>query len=219
MPSIKSTSKLKVTIAIPTLKSEKEIRKQIDEIHTNPPSCDYEVIASCIKQSAAKNRNWCIDNADGDIVIMIDDDITGFYPGWADVLIDGLFLNPDFSVVSARPLKEDGALAPTLGDCGNAVKVDEFQKCIHTEKTGLNVCCSSSISFWKNQCVRFDENYKAAVWEDFDWCLEMKKKYPDKDIVFANQCNPVHLNAMQGRTGADIEWNYKYCCEKWGLNF
>jgi glycosyltransferase involved in cell wall biosynthesis len=215
---MKGTNKISVTIGIPTLKTEKEIAAQIREIKANPPSCEYEVIASCIKQSAAKNRNWIIDNAKGDIILMVDDDIKSFYPGWCDILVDALFFNDSFSVVSARPLKEDGSLAPTLGDNSNTQKTGEFQKCIHTDKTGLNVCCSSAIAFWKKQCVRFDENYKAAVWEDFDWCLEMKKVYPNKYIVFANECNPVHLNAMQGRTGDDVRWNYEYCKKKWSLN-
>jgi hypothetical protein len=203
-----------ITIGIPTLKDRAEIQKQIDEINCYPPDCEYEVIASCIKQSAAKNRNWVIDNAKYDKIIMIDDDITGFYDGWYKPLVGNL---DKYSIVSARPIDKNGKIAPTLGDCSNKEVCGLYQVCIHTEKTGLNVCCSSCIAFKTSSGVRFDENYKAAVWEDFDFCLEMKKQHPDKDIVFANKCNVVHLNAMQGRTSDDIRFNHKYCKEKWGI--
>lgn len=161
---------LSVTIGIPTLKTRKEVQKQINEINTFPPSCKYEVIASCIKQSAAKNRNWIIDNAKYDIVIELDDDITSFFPGWADILVDALFFN-DFLVVSGRPFKSDGTLAATLGDCNNKDISQEFQKCIHTQDTGLNVCCSSCIAFWKKDAVRFDENYRHVASCSRSFCL------------------------------------------------
>jgi glycosyltransferase involved in cell wall biosynthesis len=221
---IMSTTKntFKVTIGIPTLKTEKEVRAQIDEIHKFPPSCDYEVIASYIKQSAAKNRNWIIDNAKGDIVIQCDDDITGYFPGWADILVDALFFDNTISIISARPLSPSGGRAPILGDCNNPISDMEFTKCIHTEKTGLNVCGSATIAFWRECGVRFDEAYLGCTYEDTDFCMSMNKKYPKKQIVFANRCTIVHNEEKKGRGSSEGKrdyWqhNHNYFADKWGI--
>jgi glycosyltransferase involved in cell wall biosynthesis len=217
-----STKSIKVSIAIPTLKDPKKIQGQIYEINKYPPSCDYEVIASCINQSAAKNRNWCIDSATGDIIIMCDDDITGYFPGWADLLIDSLFFNSNFSIASARPLKPNGGLAPILGDNSQAPESVEYQKCIHTTETGLNICGSATIAFWRKGCPMFDENYVGATYEDSDFCMSMKQKYPEKDIIFVNKCNIIHNEERKGRgpKAGDRTWwrhNHDYFANKWGV--
>jgi len=211
-----------VSICIPTLKTEKEVRQQMDDIHKTPPSCDYEVIASCTKQSAAKNRNWCIDNAEGDVVIMLDDDITGFYPGWADILIDALFFNVANSIVSARPKKPDGSWCAILGDSGKPPNDEEFQKCIHTDQTKLNICGSACMAFWRGCGVSFDEAYLGATYEDSDFCMQMNKQYPNKQIVFANRCNIIHTEEKKGRGSGPNKNNYwkhnhDYFAEKWGV--
>lgn len=216
---MKSTD-VTVSVCIPTLKPIKEIQKQIDDIKVNT-DC-LEVIASCIKQSAAKNRNWCIDNAKGDIIIMCDDDISHYFVGWADILVDALFLNSNYSIVSARPIHADGGYCPILGDSGDSTRTEEMQRCIHTPETMLNICGSATIAFWRNCGVRFDEEYQGATYEDSDFCMQMKQKYPDKDIVFANKCAIVHNEERKGRSssaGKRDYWlhNHNYFAEKWGI--
>jgi len=218
MSTIKNIS---VSITIPTLKTEKEVKKQmIAASHVSP---DCEVIASCIKQSAAKNRNWCIDNAKGDIIIMMDDDITGFFPGWCDILIDALFFHKEFSIVSARPKHADGGYCPILGDSSNQQKIGEYQKCIHTPATQLNICGSACVAFWRDCGIRFDEEYQGATYEDSDFCMQMNKKHPDKQIVFANKCDIIHNEEKKGRgdgvTSKNNYWkhNHEYFAKKWGI--
>ena len=198
------------------------MEKQIQEIMENPPSGEYEVIASCIKQSAAKNRNWVVDNAKGDIIIMIDDDITGFYPGGADILVDGLFFDNSISILSARPLRPSGGWSPILGDSSQPPKPAEYQKCIHTPQTGLNICGSATIAFWRDGCPRFDEEYQGATYEDSDFCMQMNKKYPDKIVAFANKCNIIHNEERKGRDNGDGKrgyWrhNHDLFAKKWDI--
>ena len=71
-----------ISITIPTMKTQEQIQPQINNIKESikdDSTYNYEIIASCINQSAAKNRNWCLNNAKGDIIIQNDDDVEGYY--------------------------------------------------------------------------------------------------------------------------------------------
>jgi glycosyltransferase involved in cell wall biosynthesis len=74
-----------ISICIAT--NKKDVQKQIDDIKSTITHKDVEVFASCQDGFPALNRNYCLDKAKGDIIIMLDDDISGFFKGWDKVLI------------------------------------------------------------------------------------------------------------------------------------
>ena len=95
-----------------------------------------------------------------------------------------------------------------------------FQKCIHTTATGLNICGSACIAFWREGCPRFDEEYLGATYEDSDFCMQMREKYPEKMIVFANDCEVIHTEEKKGRGVKSNEYwrhNHEYFARKWSV--
>lgn len=211
-----------VTIAIPTWKKRNEVEDLIKEVKASLTNkYEYEIIASCIEQSAAKNRNWCIKNAKGEIIIQIDDDIKIYEKGWADSLVDELIKNKN-NVSMLAPLLVDakGKHVPQLGDGGwYKLKDDDSLKvAIHTPKTDLNVVCSACICFFKSNEVYFDEKYKHAAVEDLDFSMEMAKAHPDKKICITDKSKIVHLNHGSWRRGGTLRENQQYFIKKWNIN-
>jgi len=204
-----------ISLVIPTLLSKEKVQPKIDEIRQ---FFDGEILASCIYQSASKNRNWCIEQAKNDLIVMMDDDVTGFYPGCFYNLVYPLISRPDkFSIVSIRCLGKDNNPCPMLGDPFTK-PVGQYQKAIHTLETGINVVLSACIAFYRTN-IRFDENYRAANYEDSDFCMQYNNKYPDKEIIINNTCQLVHLNE-QKKTEKDCnQYNRGYFNKKWGTSF
>jgi GT2 family glycosyltransferase len=210
-----------VSLGIPTMKSPSSLTAMRDNI-LKYIDCIDEVYFSCVPQSAAKNRNMCIDNTKSDILIMADDDIVFNIEGWATMLCEALVENKDFSIVSARPVHADGSDCPTLGDCGSPRREGKYQTCLHTEKTGLNVVGSACICFWRDCGVRFDEEYIGACYEDTDFSMSMNVAFPERHIAFVNKCNIIHNEERKGRgssAGKRDYWrhNHDYFAEKWGV--
>lgn len=95
-----------IDILIPTCKSKDEIFPQLEEMNKNTPEI-HSIFTTYMNWSAAKNRNYAHRNATSPYVIMVDDDILGFFRGWATVLIEPLVNNPDIRFCSARLMKLD----------------------------------------------------------------------------------------------------------------
>ena len=217
---------MKVSITIPTIKDEYGILKQkndilkaVDNEHT------YDIYFSCKKVSTPVNRNSCIDNTSGDIIIMLDDDVTGYYFGCFSELIAPLCAFPDkYSIMAARYLRKDGSIGPQLGNGGvYATNGKDVQKAIHSPETGLNLVGSACIAFYRDD-TRFDENYiSGGAYEDTDFCMQINKKYPDKIIAINNRCKLIHNCEGKGRgssPGKHDNWlhNRSYFNKKWSLH-
>lgn len=216
--------RLKVTIGIPTWKKRHEAEPLINEIKKSiiDSKHEYNIVASCIHQSASKNRNWCIDNCTGEIMIQVDDDINIYEKSWADTLVDELVKNKDsISMIAPLLVNHEGKHVPQLGDGGwyNLNENDDSLKvAIHTPNTGLNVVCSACIAFFKNNNVRFDEKYKFAAVEDLDFSMKVAKIFPDKKICITNKSKIVHLNHGSWRKGGTLKENQNYFIKKWNIN-
>jgi glycosyltransferase involved in cell wall biosynthesis len=218
---------MKISITIPTFRQRNEINKMLSDINNTVKNIEFELYASCIKQSAAKNRNDCIDKTSGDIIVMMDDDITGFKNGWIETLIKPLIEHYEkYSIVSSRLKNQDGNFQGLLGDNNVRHPVGHYQTCIHTTQSGLQMVASACIAFSRADSNRikdginkpFDENYQAACWEDSDFCMQMRKVLPNKNIIFVNDCQLIHKNAMAGRTGEQVRANNVYFNRKWKTN-
>jgi len=184
--------KINKTIQIPTLKEN--VDEQIKEIKDNLYYKDTEVIASCINQSPSKNRNYCLEKAKGEIMIMIDDDITGFFPGWDKALIKPLEDN-SVSIVAARLTKLDGTDAPMMYQ-GTKFNIVPFG-CVAFKKTGL----------------RFDEGYGPGF-EDTDFCLQTEQAFPDKHTMINEDCRLIHSRIVDRRK--ERYESRRYFFNKWG---
>ncbi len=211
-----------IDIIIPTLRTLKEIRPMIDEIEKNT-IIDHKIIVTCQPVSAAMNRNFGLDCAMNDILIMIDDDISGFFKGWAKELIKPLEENEDIIMVSARCMNSDGTLAST-----GACDYDISKPLSYVPKLKQGILPTSAIAFRKMP-FRFDENYKGAAFEDADFCFQIFIKNPVSQFVINNECKLIHLNERKGYGGAKehntfnpeedkILWeNRAYFHKKWNV--
>ncbi|MFA5096804.1 MAG: glycosyltransferase family A protein, partial [Candidatus Omnitrophota bacterium] len=103
----KDSSYAIVDILIPSCKELCDLVPLLQEIKNNSSNFRL-IVASNPGKSAAYNRNRCLEASEAPFVIMMDDDISGLYPGWDLELITSLQLDAAISIVSARLLQPDG---------------------------------------------------------------------------------------------------------------
>lgn len=178
----------KLDIMIPTIRRREEIQPQIDEIrkHTRRP---HRIIASCQRDvSAAKNRNLCLEYARGEFLIMVDDDISGFYPGWEDGLLAPLAADPLVCLVSARLMNPDGTVGPMCG-VGRTMS----QPLIEVRPRRDCVLPSAAIAF-RNLGLRFDEGFIGSGFEDGDFCFQLFALNSQHKFLVNNKCQLIHAN-------------------------
>ena len=184
----------KVSIIIPTIRTEEEIASLISEIK-NSVAYELDLIVASGDRSAAKNRNIGLDSAKGEFVIMCDDDVEGFSRGWDRDLIDALE-QTGASMVGARLLKLDGALQRT--NYGNF----DLSKDFIEVRTMITACCA-----FRNTELRFDENYIGSGFEDTDFCRQLGGKF-----FVANKAKVIHRNEHKNPSRTQ---NSKYFRSKW----
>lgn len=197
-------------ICIPTLTPYPNLANQvacIADTTQNP----YRLIASCQKACAATNRNFCLRVASGNIIVMLDDDIEGFYPGWDRDLIGPLLHDPDICLVSARPIRHDGQ--PGRLCCGNVPLTPEL---VEVKPRRDCVLPSAAIAF-RNLGFQFDESFVGSGWEDNDFCFQYIQDSPHWKFVINNGCRLVHRNEMKNQWDGNFEKNREYFYSKWGL--
>lgn len=182
-----------ISICIPTIK--KDITGQLEDIKKHISS-DMEIVVSSEDVPAAVNRNKCLDKAKGDIIIMVDDDITGFFPDWHKTLVKPLEDN-SISIVSARLINKDGTNAPMMYDGQLQYKIVPTA-CIAFRKTSM----------------RFDEKF-TRNFEDVDFCKQMAEAYPKKSIFVNEDCRLIHLNEKKRQNEPNND--RKLFSSKWGL--
>lgn len=190
-----------VDIIIPSIKDINDIYPLLSEIAKTSPSC--RVIPECNKASASINRNRGLNNAMSDIVIMVDDDISGFYSGWINDLIEPLSDN-SIMFVSARLVTNDGKLAtmvcPSSDIDSNVVDVAHVP--------------SAACAFRKTE-LRFCEEYLGSGFEDTHFILAMKKISIPQRVVINNKCKLIHANEQKNQ-GVNFGHNSKVFSKYWG---
>lgn len=185
-------------ILIPSCKSEEDLNKLTGDIL----SIDHElsVLYSISDMSAAINRNACLEIANSEYhpeyIVMIDDDITGFFPGWSTRLVEKL-KDPDVLYVSARLLNE----------CGKPQMVMGFSSDMNHKHIQVNIAPSAAIAF-RNDGTRFCEEYQGSGFEDTDFHFQLKEKYGyDKKVIINNQVKLTHLHEMKNQNGVGEGFN------------
>lgn len=192
-------------ILIPTYldRSQLQIKLLLQYIEETTVGCD--IIASCLKASASVNRNYCLDHLEiGETAIMIDDDITDFYPGWVSDLTLPLTPNqpiPNAVMVSARLLKEDGTFGPTCSGC-----YDPYPQEISVRGAAKHCILPTAAIAFIHRGHRFDERFRGSGWEDNDWMAKYIADDPYAAFIQSNRCKLTHLNEMKEQHG--INWHH-----------
>lgn len=167
------------------------------------------VLVSLGKHSAAQNRNACLDMMRGDVAIMIDDDVSGFYPGW-DFDLMKPFADQRVCMVSARLLTPEGTLAFT---CADSYELEP--PTVDVEITTSRALPTAAIAFRKVPGIRFDEAYVGSGFEDNDFCLQYQAHDPNFRFLQSNECRLIHANEQKNQGGAAWKQNQAYFAFKW----
>lgn len=175
-------------IIIPTCKSIADVAAQLCDISTFSHGC--RIFATCSPLSAAANRNIGLEWAKSDVIIQVDDDISGFYLGWWEDLLAPL-QDPENMLVSARLVKESGSPAEM-----NESKYDltgELEVVPHVP----TAACA-----WRPCGVQFDERFQKSGFEDTWFCEQMRRVNLGGRIVINNKCKLIHANEAKGQSEA-----------------
>lgn len=183
-----------ISIIIPTIRTKREIAEEISQIKATVAN-NLDLIVVSGNRCEAKNRNIGLDKAKGEFIIMCDDDIEQFPPGWDKDLIDVL-KKTDASMVGARLLNSDGTLHLT-----NYRNFDLSEDFVEV-KTMITACCA-----FRNTKLRFDENYKGSGYDDTDFCKQLGGKF-----FVANKVKIIHRNESKNQFN---EQNRLYFKDKW----
>lgn len=188
---------MKPSIIIPTCKTPYEIAPLMCNVEGYSLGC--QVIATCKKASASINRNAGLEAATSEYIIMIDDDIAGFYDGWWDDMIAPLKQYRNIYMVSARLMDRKGNQgAMMFGGDPRQHGITEIPR-----------CPTACIAFRKADVddIRFDERFRGSGFEDDDFCAKLARKFPERLVVINNKCRMVHVNEQKNQGGENYEYN------------
>ena len=194
-----------VDIVVPTLRPRSQLGALLAEIAANTPEA-HRVTCTCRPVSASKNRNLGLSVCVSSKIVMIDDDMRGFFPGWLTVLWHAL--TDDVAMVAARLLKPNGEPSFMLGKNYNfaPITVDMPDKELPTAAIAIH-----------NTPLQFDENFVGSGFEDNDYCRQLSATYPDRRFLIANRCMLVHLHERKNQLGQTWKINQAYYKKKWGI--
>lgn len=207
-PKVNSGMPHVIDICIPTIKSPSEIEHQIVAIkwYTGTP-CN--VIRSCALGSAAENRNRCLRKTTSDIIIMVDDDVSGFFNGWEKALVAPLLADENVMVVSARLINPDGTIQNTC--CSTKALEPHW---IEIKPRAEHVMPAAAIAF-RNVGLRFDEQYVGSGYEDGDFCRQYLERDEKSKFILTNDCRLIHANEMKNQGHDNLITNRDYFRQKW----
>lgn len=197
-----------VDIIIPTIRTVDQIRPQMENIE-NTIKIPHRIIATCFNGSAAVNRNIGLKYADTPFIVMLDDDITGFFHGWDVELLFPFCLDPQLHLISARLMNRDGNVGP---NCSN--NYDMSKEYVYIPPKGDHVLPTAAIAF-RNIGLSFDENFIGSGWEDNDFMFQYLRKVPGCKFMINNNCKLIHLNEMKNQQGRYFAHNRNYFYRKW----
>lgn len=176
-------------IIIPTYRSKKGIKKQLEQVKltSNP----VKLISTHINSSASVNRNYGLNQSVSEYIIMIDDDIKGFYNGWAEDLLKPFELFDNVSMVSARLMHNKTKTAVMMNIIPDLTVDYQILEDKHLP--------SAAIAF-KNSSLRFDEFFKGGGFEDTLYCDELNLINPEGLYIVNNKCKLIHKNETKNQS-------------------
>lgn len=194
-----------------TYKRREDVEEALSELLRYSNGC--RLIFTGREAPASVNRNVGLAQAQSDIVIMIDDDMAGFYDGWTDDLVAPLLSNPEIVLTSARLLNPDGSLGPCLGANGLATSGVVEAKKFGSGWYRLPTAC---VAIRKAAAaIKFDEGFIGSGYEDTDWMNRLTAAFPDKKMILNNDCKLVHYHQAKKQGGTYFAHNKARYLAKW----
>lgn len=198
---------MRPTVLIPSCKPYHELMLMVEAVK----SVDKEPFDYCptgYKTSAAVNRNIAIEQAKSDIVIMMDDDIGGFYPNWQKDLVKPLLDDRNIRMVSARLITPEGANSPMMfSKYSTAEELEEVKPAL------LSACIAFRTVDVKG--LFFDMNFIGSGFEDTDFCFQLGDRFPSGLFVINNKCRMIHYHEMKAQS-ENYNFNRDWFMKKWG---
>lgn len=192
-------------IVVPTCKDYTATWKQVEAMAEHDKE-KHNYIITAFPVSASVNRNYGLYEArksDNEYIIMIDDDIEGFYPGWQDDLVAPLKEFSSVRMTSARLLDRSGKPACMMGiDTKDLLSpLVEAPKFLSFGSYRFSAILSAAIAFRKKDIegINFDMNFIGSGWEDTHFCFLMHRKHDQCRFVCVNGCRLVHRNEMKAQ--------------------
>lgn len=197
---------MKPDIIIPTNKDRADIAASIAAIEATAPGC--RIVYTGFRASASTNRNFGLNHA-GPLVIMVDDDIQGFFLGWAAKLCAPL-ADKAVVMVSARLMKPDGTPGAMMD-----IRPDFSAEIV--EATG-RLLPSACVAFRNEGRLRFDEAFRGAGYEDTDYCRQLGARHRRGRFLVHNGVKLTHVNEQKGQDSENMQFNRAYYLSKWMNN-
>lgn len=196
-----------IDVIIPTLRTQPEVFSLISEIRSTAGT-DVRIMATCQSVSASKNRNIGLDWAKSDIIVMVDDDICNFMPGWVRCLADTLNTYKKCVMVSPQLMKPDGTFGFMMG-------VTRLRS--EGISASLGYLPTACIAIRKND-LRFDENFIGSGFEDNDYCAQLRQLVEGARFFVNHNVQVVHKNECKNQHGEYWKHNKEYFERKWKRN-
>lgn len=179
-----------IDMIVPTRKSLGELRGLVREACETSGLHAMCVLVTGQDGSAAVNRNYGLDRAESNVVLMVDDDVEGFPNGWARRLIAALRENTHAIMVSARLMQPDGQPGIMVGFPPLRTQGVHIVK-----RRELPTACVAIY----NDGLRFDERYRGSGFEDNDFCRQLRAAFPTAVFLVHEGVRVIHRNEMKGQ--------------------
>lgn len=190
------------TLLIATIRSEDEIRDLINELKSTA-STNLKIIISSSKSSVAVNVNRGLGAAEGQYILKVDDDLTGFKYGWDARIIEPFGQDANVAVVSARLLNLDGSVQLT---CSRNINL--FPTWTVSERPIVPFCCVA----FRNNGLRMDENFIGSGYDDADYCNQLRATNSNAKFIIHNEVRVIHKHEQKN---AQLNENAFYFRKKW----
>lgn len=202
------------SVVIPTCCDYTKVSAQVNEV-METIFLGTKIFPTCTQASASQNRNIAHTSVDTKYIISLDDDIEGFFPGWAEKLLEPLESDPEIRFVSARLMRPGGKQFAHMMHSNFDVSkpLEEVPKCPTSAYAYRKADLNELIFFHNPSSVPFDHNFEGSGWEDTALCYDLKKRFPKTKIVVHNDVKLIHRNEMKNQLGAIFLKNKKYYLE------
>lgn len=175
-----------ISICLLTIKAPEQVKDRIDEIKKQSTG-DYELIfVSNPNGGVAENRNACLRQAKGNIIIFCDDDLYGYPLGWNEILVNKLSEDSNCLMVGPRLLNQDGSIQNTISKCRD----------MNSDFVKVPYLPGACFVYRKNNLL-FNEIYRGWGMEDVEFQLELKKINPNGYFLLTNKLQLKHINEMK----------------------
>lgn len=204
-------------ILIPTNKSREALIYYERMLKNASSFADNIFISAQENCSASTNRNVCLYSSSAEYAVMIDDDLYRLDKGVLDDFVKNfkrLEEEEKAVIASARLLKPDKSFGIMMN---LPIEIHKPYQIIK-QKALPTACIVFNLNKIKKAEIFFDEAFYGSGWEDTDFCMQIKKAFPDGNFYIDNKVKVIHLNEMKNQKGKIYQRNKQYFLNKWNAS-